>query len=151
MASSYIVDRMLAEFAAAAVVFAKAVYNPLGEDKSNGKGEDEISFSMFLERIEGILQGSYPHVFPYFSRCLNSGHKHFIWTGPQVQILPRSEDIVSVISLATMGELLDLPRHQIYTMDLVLTPPATIALVGKRHDRGDSMDLVDEQQKKRKC
>lgn len=124
MAHSYIVDRMLAEFAAAAVLLAKgASRSP--EDESNGDGgvENEIEFSVFAGIIKDILLESYPDVFPYYSRCLDSGHKHFTWTGPQVQIVPRSEDMASFIPLTTSGELLDLPGHSIYPIDLEATPP----------------------------
>lgn len=148
MATSYIVDRMLAEFAAAAMVLAADVlYNPIDEDSSNGEGEGGIPFSTFKARIEDILQRSYPHVLPYFSRCLDSHHKDFLWTGPQVQIVPRSEDFISVIPVTTMGELRDFPGHQIYSLDADLTVPAPITPVGKRQHRED---IVDGQPKKQK-
>lgn len=139
---SYIVDRMLAEFAAAAVVFAKAVQ----EGIDDGDVRDGISSSMVAERIEGILQASHPNISHYYSRCLDRSHGHFIWTGPQVQILPRSEEFISIISLTTRGELLDLPGYEIYITDLDPTPPIA---VGKRHVRKDSMDFADHQPKKR--
>jgi hypothetical protein len=137
----YVVDRMLAEFAAAAVVFAKATQ----EGIDDGEVGDGISSSMFAEHIEGILQASHPSISHYYSRCLDRSHKHFIWTGPQVQILPRSEEFISIISLTTRGELLDLPAYGIYA-DLDPTPPIA---VGKRHVRGESMDLGEDKPKKR--
>jgi hypothetical protein len=150
VAHSYVVDRMLAEFAAAAVVLAEDVPDAGGKDNGEDKTEDVVTFSMFAERIEGILQESYPRVFPYYSRCLDQHHKHFLWTGPQVQILHRSEGVVSILPLTTMGELLDLPGHRIYTLDLDDESPTGIAQLGKRRDRGEGMDSADEPPKKRK-
>ena len=147
MSHFYIVDRMLAEFAAAAVVFAKATY----EDNRQGRGEEWIVFSSkFVENIEGILQASHPNVFPYYLRCLDRCHKDFVWTGPQVEILPRSQEFISVISLLTAGELLDFPGHEIYTAYLDPSNPNDIPQFGKRHSRGEDVDLADEQPKKRK-
>ena len=143
---SYVVDRMLAEFAAAAVVLAKATQDGVDDDERG----DGISSSKFVKNIEGILQGSYPNVTHYYSRCLERSHRHFVWTGPQIQILPRSEEFVSIISLTTRGELFDLPGYEIYVLDLDTSPPTPPIAVGKRRVRGDSMELVVDQQKKRK-
>lgn len=133
---SYMVDRMLGEFSAAAVVFSQAIHESHGKADDNGDEEGEIG--SFAERLEGILQGSYPKVMPYYLRCLESGHKYFIWTGPEVQILPRSEVFSSIIPLTTANELLDLPGHRIYdlatstmssSIPLALAPPtAPLAL-----------------------
>lgn len=147
--ASYVVDRMLAEFASAAVVLAKDVQGFEDEDDVGGP-----SISTFRGRIEGILRDSYPQTFPYYMRCLDSGHKHFTWTGPRIQILPQSEDCERLISFSTMGELQDLPGCQIYPLELdddVDMSPATVAQVGKRHDRGNSLDLAEERPRKRKC
>lgn len=150
IAHSYVVDRMLGEFAAAVVVFAKAISGPQDD------GEVGITSSWVAERIEAILQGSYPNVFPYFLQCLDSGHKHFIWTGPNLQIISRSESLDAIMPLLTMGELLDLPSHEIYvptaTPDMPSDIPVAISssLTEKRHDRGDSSDLAVEQPKKRR-
>ena len=139
---SYIVHRMLAEFAAAAVVFSQAIH--LAQERENN---DEITFCLFIQQIEGILKGSYPTIFSYYSNCFGHGHKHFIWTGPALKILLRTEALNSLISTTTMGELLDLPSHPIYIPHLDTT---TIPLPGKRHDRGDSFDSADIQPRKRK-
>jgi hypothetical protein len=144
VAHSYIVDRMLAEFAAAATLLAKGA----SECEDDG---DAIAFPLIAGSIKDILQGSYPHIFPYYSRCLDSSHKHFTWIGPRVQIVPRSEDIASIIPLTTRGELLDLPGHSIYTADVDIAPPATMDPIGKRHDRGDEADPADQQSKKQRC
>lgn len=140
----YVVERMLAEFAAAAVVFAKGIQESTG----NKEGDGSI-FSMFPQQIEAIVQGSHPDAFPYYSRCLNRRHKHFMWTGPKVQILRRSEEIVSAIPLLTRGEHLDLPSHSIYSIDLDAEDPTAADQVGKRHGRGDSSDFAEEHPKKR--
>jgi hypothetical protein len=153
VAVSYIVNRMLAEFAAAAVVFVKGAYEFWdggdGDVEDVGEDKDKCMFSMFSGSIKGIIQESYPSVFPYYKRCWESAHNHFIWTGPCLQIVHRSNNLSPVVSLATAGELLDHPGHCIYTVDVDL--PARPPLVGKHHGRWDSMDLTEEQPKKRKC
>ena len=145
---SYIVNRMLGEFAAAAVVFAKAAHGFLGKD-DNGR-EYGVSTSDFVEAVEGILQESYPKVFPYYSWCLDRGHKHFIWTGPELQIFPQSEDFNSMAPLTETGELLDIPRHQIYCEipDRSLSQsPITVAESRKHcHDT----DLANDRPEKRR-
>jgi hypothetical protein len=147
VAHSYIVDRMLAEFAAASVVFAKAIPESQEDDVQDG-----VSFSAFAGSIKGILQKSYPHVFSYYSRCLESGHKHFTWKGPKFMIFPRTEYILGLIDLGAKGELLDLPKHSIYSEDLDqdVTPANTIAPIGKRRDPGEDADAIDPQPKKQK-
>ena len=155
---SYVVHQMLAEFVAAAVVFAKGAYenwdgwdsDEEDEEENEAKeDEDKSTFQMFLGSIEGIIQESYPSIFPYYQRCWQSSHNHFIWTGPCLQIVNRSNNLSPVIPLAAKGELLDHPEHCIYVVDPDL--PASPTLVGKHHGRGDSMDLTEEQPKKRKC
>lgn len=159
VAVSYVVHRMLAEFAAAAMVLAKGAYDSRldGEDGKEDEeendmeeDEDKWTFAMFSGSIERIIQESYSRTFPYYKRCLESSHNHFIWTGPNLQIVGRSDAFSLVIPLATAGELLDHPEQCIYLEDHHLPPPPT--LVGKRHSRGDSMDLSEEQpNRKRKC
>jgi hypothetical protein len=142
VAHSYVVDRMLGEFAAAVVVFAKALCGPM---------DDRLS--LVVERIEGIVQGSYPMVFPYYLQCLDRDHMHFIWTGPDLQILPRIESFDAIMPLLTVGELLDLPSHQIYHPIATTDMPSAIPigpLSEKRHNPGDSLDLEVEQPMKRR-
>jgi hypothetical protein len=138
IAHSYVVNRMLGEFAAAAAVFSKGIREAQGEGE--GDEEEKITSFMFLKRLEGILEGSYPEVFPYYSHCFSRGHKHFLWTGPKVQILQRSEALNSIIPFSTAGESLDLPSHEIYGHPLA----------GKRHIPGESLDIADQQPKKRR-
>lgn len=149
VAHSYIVDRMLAEFAAAAVVFSKAIHEGCGSDEI----ENGVTFSMFAGSIEGILREARPHLLSYYLRCLDSGHKYFVWRGPRFIIFPRSEQILSVIPLATTGELLDIPGCSIYGIDsdLEAPPNAIVAPIGKRQDPGEDADLIDHQAKKQKC
>lgn len=138
---NYLVDRMLAEFAAASMVFAKAILE--AKDEMEGEVEHRINSSKFAGRIEVVIRGSYPNAHPYYSRCLNQGHSHFLWTGPDVIILPRSEALVSVMKMTSSPELLDFPPHQIYNFDPM--PQA-----GKFHGRGDSFDVGDQQPKKQR-
>ena len=149
---SYIVDRMLGEFAAAAVVFSKAMGDLQGSDDDDER-DRRIATSAFVGLVEGILQESYPNVFPYYSRCLDQGHKHFIWTGPKLQIFPHSEDFNALISLGTAGELLDFPGHQIYSKNLDQRrsqSPIIVAHSQKRRHPDDGKDLANERPEKRK-
>ena len=70
------------------------------------------------ESIEVILLQSHPEVIPYYLRSLDRGHKDFLWAGPNLLILPHSDDFTSIFSLTTKGEIIDLPSYQIYTKDL---------------------------------
>jgi hypothetical protein len=145
VAHSYVVDRMLAEFAAAAVVFSKDIQKVNNDDE----GGDETTFSTFTKHIEGILQESFSKVVPYYSLCVDRCHKDFVWTGPWIQILPRSQEVMSVLSLTTRGELLDLPAHAIYVVDLDHAPHTTIRQLGKRRCHQDNTDLVDKPKKRK--
>lgn len=149
VAHSYVVDRMLAEYAAAAVVFSKAIHEvqDKGQGDDDNEDDDRITSSMFTIRIERILERCYAEIFPYYSRCFDQGHKHFLWTGPEVQILLRTDALHSTIPLTTTGELLDLPSHKIY-IDSVDTTP--VPVVGKRHDRGESSDMAEKSKKRKK-
>lgn len=141
----YFVDRMLAEFAAAAVKFAK--------EAPDHERDGEVAKPLFIARIESILKESHLDLFPYYERCLAGDHKHFTWTGPKLQILPRSEDILSVLSLTGEGELMDHPQCQIYPIsDNPMMPPSltTQPLVGKRRDRSNSAKDREEPLKKQK-
>jgi hypothetical protein len=156
VALSYVVDRMLAEFAAASVNFSRAIYESNMdvdvEDEGEDKGEEGITTSLFAERIEGILKESHPQIIPYYSNSLVSLHKHFTWTGPKLQILPRSQGILSIIPLITPGERLDLPSHPIYTIDSDPEPPSlpnVQPLIGKRREQADVANPPNEMPRKR--
>ena len=80
--SSYIVNHMLAKFAAAVVVFAKAINDEQEVNKQAGekRGEEEeegISYFQLKAQIDGIIGQSYPEVLKYYRYCVNNGHKHF--------------------------------------------------------------------------
>lgn len=139
----YIVDRMLAEFAAATVVMAEAV-----------PGKKQVSNSALTASLEGILQTSYPTTFSYYSRCLERKHSHFLWTGPKLQIVARSEAVASLIPIIAMGERLDSPTQPIYDIildsELDSAPPSTPAAGEKRNASGDSEGSPDRPLKSRK-
>jgi hypothetical protein len=108
----YLVDRMVAEFSAASVVFSRSA--DVSEELKLG-----VPTEMIQGHIEGILRDSHKKAFPYYTRCLDRRHKHFLWTGPKVHILNRSDDIASLIPLTCKGEKLDLPSpNQIYSIDV---------------------------------
>ena len=150
---SYLVERMLGEFAAASVVLAKAVFEPDGAvyEPDGTDIKDGITLSQFRGQIDDILRNSYADVFPYYSRCSSRGHKDFLWTGPNVQILPRSDGVSSLICLATTGEMVDLPSHRIYTEDLdphLPIQPDAAPQAGKRRVPEDGVNLEGDQAKK---
>ena len=130
IAHSYIFHRLLAEFAAASVVFSKGLHVARG-----GEG-DGITFFNFMRQVEGILEAAYPSIFDYYSQCYNRGHKSFIWSGPAIDILHRTEALDSLLSSTSGGELLELPYHPIYATK-------------KRHDRGDSIEIERPNKRKR--
>ena len=80
---TYIINRMLAEFAAATVVFSKAAAEANPEGAKHGTAS-----SIVVGHVEDILQSSYPAALHYYSRCMERGHSYFIWTSPNLQILP---------------------------------------------------------------
>ena len=151
---SYVVDRMVAEFAAAAVNFLRAIDETNVEDDSDSKdkGKNGITTSLFMEMIEDILKESHSQIFPYYSNLLVGLHKHFIWTGPELQIIPRSPDILSILPLMTHGEKSDLPGHQIYNTNLdpklafsTHIPP----LLGKHSDEANDPNPSNKISRKR--
>lgn len=143
VAVSYVADRMLAEFAAASVVFARAAEFSFDE-------EGKVTFPKFLASIEGILQDSCPDVFPYFQNRAEAHHKDFLWSGPDVQILPRTKAVLSAIQVTATGELLDLPICPIYLVDLDEESSALPSPVAKRHHPAGGLDASDEQPNKRR-
>ena len=154
VAISYVIDRLLAEFTAAAVVFCNAVGDQY-DDLRIVQGEVLITAPMFAKYIEDILQGSNPKAFSYYSRCLKRRHSHFLWTGPDPQILPRSEDIELIISLSTNGEMLDNPAEPIYVVELESSTPPSTAAVGPLRKRpvpgdGEGSAEGDGETKKKK-
>jgi hypothetical protein len=144
VALSYLVDRMLAEFAAASVVFGKRVDGPLGE--GNEIGGVRITFPRFLQKITGIIEEYNPDLVPFFSTRVVAHHKDFFWTGLDLQILPRTPDVLSIVEVTGPGERLDFPGHPIYSNESL----APAALLRKRDRVEDAMDTGDDQAKKRK-
>ena len=130
---SYVVDRLLAEFAAASVVFARSV-GDLCSHGTIGTGVD-VKPAVFAENVEGALRESCPNVFYYYSRCLERSHSHFLWTGPIPQIVPRSTQSLAVISLGTFGEVLDYPGQSIYPVELEPAPSSSPVVAGQSEKR----------------
>jgi|SRR5882762_3493153 len=138
---SYVVDRMVAEFSAAAVGFAIAASKHQSINAGNFQGPDVIRGSAVRRRVEDLLKDSYPHAFDYYLRCLSGHHKHFLWSGPTVEILPRSKETESMIGIMAKGETLDSPTQPIYSIDLDPTPTTPLSNDRKRQDPEDAMDL----------
>ena len=140
MAVTYIVDRMLAEFAAAAVVYARSIQGFLCEDYDEETNMDGtgIDINMLEDQIGKILQNFCPDVISYFQRRRDASYPYFQWSGPDPIIFPRSKDIVAIIQLTTPGELLDFPHCPIYSTSLSDIPsgPAT----GKRQHPDEPME-----------
>ena len=73
---SYIADRMLAEFAAAAVVFTRSIDEYYDGEDSCDQGNTILTSELLQSHIEGVLQASHHKMFDYYSCCLSRGHKH---------------------------------------------------------------------------
>lgn len=148
---TYIVDRLLAEFAAAAVNFAKSIAYSNSEAIDNDRVATGLSSSVFEDGIETILRASHPQLFSYYASCLDSGKKEFLKPGLKIRIVPRSEAILSILPMTTMGEVLELPSGKIYETFPVPTP-ASSALSNQQDGLGGSGSTEDEEPptKKRK-
>lgn len=150
IAKSYVVDRMLAEFAAAAVVLAMTISLSLDVNV------DSSLYSDFTEHIHTIVASSFPSILPYFLKCVERHHKHFLWTGPALQIVSHSEQFDSITPLLTMGELLDLPGHPIYAARTTTEMPSSLPMVVShiptdyRHVPDDLRDFDIDPPRKRK-
>ena len=112
VAHSYVVNRMLVEFAATTVVFARANEKlqyevDCDDDSENGKDGDDIggdgnggnkdgnntdndgiTNGEIEMQVVALLQGSHKKLFPYYRHSVDQHHKHFLWTGPELQIVP---------------------------------------------------------------
>ena len=75
---------MLAEFAAAAVNFLRAIEESNKEGNSEDQDKCGITAFLFKGFLEGILKESHHQIFPYYSSCLERLHKYFTWTGPKL-------------------------------------------------------------------
>ena len=62
---SYVVDRMMGEFAAASVALAKGIDEEVGIEDL--EAENRATSAAIRERIEDILLSSYPEVIPYYT------------------------------------------------------------------------------------
>ena len=139
---TYIANRMLAEFAAATIVFSKAAAEANPEGAKRG-----MASSIVVGYVEDILQSSYPTVLHYYSRRMERGHSYFIWTGPNLQILPQSKAGAAIICTTSKGKMLDCPADSIYLVELDPTPPTTLTMacqVVKHPVPLDSEGLAEE-------
>lgn len=135
--SAYIMKRMLCEFAGALAVFAKVIHDSergeMGMDVDSDDDDEEeenkgnlISHPSLQLHLDDIILESYPELMAYYRQCLATGHEHFVWTGPSVTILPRSEALSSVLPLlVSEGELIELPSCPIFNLDSPTPAPAT--------------------------
>jgi hypothetical protein len=106
----YIVKQMLTEFAAATVVLSEAIAEFRGGDmdvdidglKNKGNEADVVS-SKVKVKVDNIISQSYSEVMDYYLYCMVTGHKHFVWTGPPLTILPRSEVLTSWVTQLISG------------------------------------------------
>ena len=142
MVYTYIVNRMLVEFSAATVVFSKAAAEANPEGAKHGTAS-----SIVIGRVEDILQSSYPAALHYYSCCMERGHSYFIWTGPNLQILPQLKARAAIVCATSKGKMLDCPADSIYLVELNPTPPPTPTMacqVVKHPIPLDSESLAEE-------
>jgi hypothetical protein len=100
---------MLDEFAATLMALANAISDGLDDGGGNA-----CHYSLVGIRIFVIINLSYLSIIPYYHECWDRVHKDFIWTGPDLQVVPCSQSLHAIIQLLTMGELLELPGEPIY-------------------------------------
>jgi hypothetical protein len=149
----YIIKRMLAEFAAAMVVFSQEIDEFQRGDMDmdvDGEEADEIPPSKVKVKVDDIMAQSYPEAMAYYLNCVATRHKQFTWTGPPVEIFPRSADD-TFASLVLMPEKLDYPMRPIFTPDSSLPPsplpvpaasnPSLLAAPTKRRGSANNDDL----------
>lgn len=154
---------MLAEFAAAVVVFAQALHDSRGEDMevdvdvNEGEEADLIPASMVKVKINDIIAQSYPELMNYYQRCVASRHKHFIWTGPAVNIFSRSLGSTAALGfLISENEQMDHPACPILVPDvtsITTVPPAPAAsdpIPATTNKRRGTINADDMQGKKRR-
>jgi hypothetical protein len=90
-----------------------ALANAVSDSLDNGDN-NSCHYSLVGIRIFVIINLSYPSIIPYYHECRDRVHKDFIWTGPDLQVVPHSQSLHAIIPLLTMGELLELPGKPIY-------------------------------------
>ena len=124
---------MLAEFATTAVVFSEAIVEFQGGDmdmdidglKNEGTEADVIPLSKVKVKLDHIISQSYSEVMDYYLCCVATGYKHFMWIGPPLTILPRSEGCDSILQLLTSeGKKLDHLMQPIFTKPDPTLPPS---------------------------
>jgi hypothetical protein len=151
----YIIKRLLAEFAAAAIIFSQGIDGFQSEDMDmdvdalENEGE-EISPSKLKAKVDEIFAQSYPEVMRYYLQCVATGHKHFTWTGPPITILPRSEACDSILGLLIPeGEKLDHPTCPIFLLETTLPPPSPATSNPSLPDTTTQSSGVDRKGKRR--
>jgi hypothetical protein len=159
MHPSYVVKRLLAEFAAAILFFAKAIEgfqrgDSEMDDAEVGEDRDVIRYSKLKVQLRHLIRRSYSDLIPYYEHCVAIGHQDFGWSGPDVRILPKTKGWASTIPfLVSDGELLDHPTFSIYNP---AAPPssATVAHTplfsmpaSKRRGSGNIDDLEAKKQR----
>jgi hypothetical protein len=92
----YVFHQMLREFAAALM----ALVNAISDDLDNGDN-NACCYSLVGIRIFVIINSSYPFIIPYYHECRDRVHKDFIWTGPDLQVVPHSQSLHAIIPLLT--------------------------------------------------
>jgi hypothetical protein len=100
--------------------------------------------------MQAIVENYSPDISEFLSHRTKSEHKDFLWSGPELQVLPRTEDLCSFINVVEQGERLDLPSCPIYVESVDDGSPGPTAPGGKRPLPEDSMDVVEEQSKRRR-
>jgi hypothetical protein len=124
---------MLAEFAAALVVFSQEIDEFQRGDMDvdvNGEEADAIPPSKVKVKVDDIMAQSHPEAMAYYLNCVAIRHKRFTWTGSPVNIVPRLKlkDVDDLFgSLMSGDEKLDHPTHPIFTADAALSPSPSSA------------------------
>jgi hypothetical protein len=103
--------RSLVEFAAAIVVYKKTRAHHFVK-------VDGCNAARLEEKMKSVFSANHPELVPVLTRLVDEGAESLVWTGPAIEILPRTKDCE-----ARKGEL--------NFSDFELYPPAPIAPVAK--------------------
>jgi hypothetical protein len=131
----YIVKRMLAEFAAAAVVLSEAIAEFRGGDMDvdidgleNKGNEADVVLSKVKVKVDDIISQSYPEVMDYYLYCVVTGHKHFVWTGPFSPYCPGQKPAIPFCNSSPLRVKNWTIQCSLYLQCLMQLPPPLLPL-----------------------
>lgn len=140
---SYLVNRLLVEFAAALVVYKRAMVN----------GAPEVKIcdpSSFQDAIAAHLETDHPSLVPVWEELITQTEGLFYWSGPAIKIRERTAEFKLFLRLSPDGELSQLANRPIYVSK---GPPPEVEMEDIEAGDGERVltkGPVDLQEDKRK-